>query len=233
MKYSATLSYRYDHFVDTFDPWKFTEFGLSRQTPYGSIIGRVQYAQRFGNTGTQFNLDLYPSITDGLYAYISGGYSESSIYPRYRFGLMLYKSLPASFELGAGLRYLDFVRRQVDIYTASLSKYWGSYLISFNSYFVPLSDDNLSSFTGRVHRYLGDEDAYMSLTGGFGSTSTEIEFEQDIRTSESWSLGIEGQYPLSDKVFIGGNAAYKSDDYEHENFVRKRFSFKAFITYRF
>lgn len=233
LKYSAVLSYRHDQFTETFDPWRFTEFGLTRRTPYGSIIGRVQYAKRFGSTGTQFNLDLYPSLSDGLYAYISGGYSKSSIYPRYRFGLMLYKSLPASFELGAGLRYLDFVSRQVDIYTVSLSKYWGSYLISFSSYLVPLSDDNLSTFTGTVRRYFGSQNTYMSLIGGFGSTSTEIEFEQDIRTTDSWSLGIEGQYPLSDKIFIGGNAEYMSDDYEHENFVRERFSFKAFITYRF
>jgi YaiO family outer membrane protein len=233
LKYRAMLSYRHDQFTESFDPWRFTEFGLSRETSHGSIIGHIQYAQRFGISGTQFNLDAYPSITDGLYAYVSGGYSGSSIYPRYRFGLTLYKSFPASFELGTGYRYLDFASRQIDIFTGSISKYWGSYLFTFSYHFVPLSQNNLSSFNGMIRRYFRDENIYLSLIGGFGSTSTEIEFLQDIRTSESWSLGIEGQYPLYDNLYIGGNAEYKSDDYEHENFVRERFSFKMLVFYRF
>lgn len=233
LKYRATLSYRHDQFTEIFDPWRFAEVGLSHETSYGSVLGRIEYAQRFDKTGNQFNLDLYPSITEGLYAYISGGYSGSDIYPKYRFGLTLYKSLPASFELGAGFRYLDFVSRQTDIYTVTLSKYWGNYLITLNSYLVPLSEENLSSFTGAIRRYLGDGETYISLTGGFGSTSTDIEFEQDIRTSDSWSLGIIGQYPLSDKILINGNAEYNSDDFDHESFVRKRFSFKMLLSYRF
>lgn len=231
MKYSATLSYRYDHFRDIFDPWKFTEFGLSRQTPYGSLIGRVQYAQRFGSSGTQFNLDAYPSISNGLYAYVSGGYSEGSIYPRYRFGLSLYKSLPGSFELEAGIRYLDFVASQTDIYTASLTKYLGSYLFTLRTYFVPGPQGNSKSFSGVARRYFGDANTYLSITGGFGSANTQIEFSQDIQTRDSWSIGVDGQYPLSDKFFIGGNAGYDSSQYQF--FVRERFSFKGFITYRF
>lgn len=231
MKYSATVSYRYDYFTDIFDPWTFGEFALGRQTPIGSVIGRVQYARRFGSDGAQFNIDAYPSIAKGLYAYVSGGYSDSSIYPRYRFGLSLYKSLPASFELAAGIRYLDFSTSQTDIYTASLTKYKGNYLFTLRSYFVPSPDGNSRSLTLVTRRYFSSANTYISVTGGYGSAPTEIQFSQDIQTLDSWSVGIDGQYALSPRIFVGGNAGYDSSEFQ--NFTRKRFSFKGSISYRF
>lgn len=231
MRYSATASYRYDYFTSIFDPWKFGEFSLSRQTQYGSIIGRVQHAQRFGSDGTQFNIDAYPGITKGLYAYISGGYSHSSIYPKYRFGLSLYKSLPGSFELAAGIRYLDFTSSQTDIYTASITKYLGSYLFTLGTYFVPSENANSRSLNMVVRRYFSTANSYISITGGYGSAPTEIQFSQDIQTLDSWSIGFNGQHPLSDRLFIGATAGYDSSEFP--NFTRNRFSFKGSVTYRF
>jgi YaiO family outer membrane protein len=231
MKYSVSVSYRYDYFTEIFDPWKFTEVGLSRQTPYGSIIGRVQYAQRFGGDGVQFNLDAYPSIANGLYAYVSGGYSNSGIYPKYRFGFSLYKSLPASFELAAGIRYLDFSTSQTDIYTASITKYYGSYLFTVRSYFVPSPSSTSNSVSGTVRRYFGDANTYLSINGGYGSAQTEFQVQQDVRTLKSWSLGLDGQYPISEVLFVGGSAGYDSSEFQ--NFTRNRFSFKMFVSYRF
>lgn len=230
MKYAVTVSYRYDYFKEAFDPWKFTELGLTRHTPYGPVIGRIKYVQRFGSSGTQFNIEAYPSITDGLYAYISGGYSESSIHPKYRFDLSIHKSLPASIEMEAGIRYLDFVSSQADFYTASLTKYQGRYLFTLRTYYVPSTQNNSKSLSGIIRRYFGNANTYLSFTGGFGSANTQIEFSQDIQTQNSWSLGIEGQYPLSDRFLVRGDVGYESSEFQQ--FIRERFSFKAFLTYR-
>lgn len=230
-KYSLTASFRYDYFTDIFDPWKFTEIRLSRQTSYGSIIGRVQYAQRFGSDGVQFNLDAYPSIADGLYAYVSGGYSDAGIYPKYRFGFSLYKSLPAAFEVEVGMRYLDFTTSKTDIYTASVTKYLGSYMVTVRSYLIPSPQSTSNSFRGTIRRYFGDANTYLSINGGFGSAETEIQFSQDIQTLNSWSVDLDGQYPFSDIFLVGGNAGYDSSEFQ--NFTRNRFSFKIFVSYRF
>ncbi|WP_170864383.1 YaiO family outer membrane beta-barrel protein [Fodinibius roseus] len=232
MKYRVSISYRYDYFTDTFDPWEFGEFALSRQTPVGPVIGRVQYARRFGSNGAQFNIDAYPSIANGLYAYVSGGYSESSIYPRYRFGFSLYKALPASFELSAGMRYLDFSTSQTDIYTASLAKYEGSYLVTLRSNYVPSQGGNSKSINLLMRRYFGSATAYISVTGGYGSAPTEIQFSQDIQTLDSWSVGIDGQYPLLEHILVGGRARYDMSDLPSLT-TRKRFSFKGSVSYRF
>ena len=231
MKYRAKISYRYDRFRTIFDPWHFTEFGLTRQTPIGSIIGRVEYAQRFGSDGVQFNVDAYPSIAPGLYAYVSAGYSQSPVHPDYRFGFSLYKSLPAAFELEAGIRYLDFGASQTDIYTLSLTKYRGSYLFTARTYLVPSSGGTSRSLNLVARRYFGTAETYISLNGGYGTAPTEIEFSDDIAALDSWSASIDGQYALSDIWLIGGTVGFDSSEYP--NFTRERFSAKVNISYRF
>lgn len=231
MKYRAKVSYRYDRFRTIFDPWHFTEFGLTRQTPIGSVTGRVEYARRFSSDGVQFNIDAYPSIAPGFYAYVSGGYSQSPVHPDYRFGLSFYKSLPAAFELEAGIRYLDFGTSKTDIYTLSLTKYRGSYLFTARTYLVPSSGGTSRSLNLVARRYFGTAETYISLNGGYGTAPTEIEFSDDIAALDSWSVSIDGQYALSDIWFIGGTVGFDSSEYP--NFTRERFSVKGNISFRF
>ncbi len=231
MKYQATLSYRNDRFSEIFDPWNFWEVQLSRQTGIGSVIGRVQYANRFSTNGVQFAVDAYPTLFKGMYAYVNAGYSDASIYPDYRFGLSLYKTLPSAFELEGGIRYLDFGSSETAIYTASLSKYLGSYLFTGRTYFVPSSTGNSQSFNLLTRRYFGDAQTYLGITGGFGTASADIQFSQDIRRLDSWSLSLEGQYPVNRRFNIGVNAGFDSEKFA--NFTRDRFSFKVYVSYRF
>jgi len=231
MKYQATLSHRHDRFSRIFDPWNFTELQLSRQTGIGSVIARVQYANRFSTNGVQFNVDAYPSLANGLYAYVSAGYSDASIYPDFRFGFSLYKSLPAAFELEGGIRYLNFSSSETAIYTLSLSKYLGNYLFTGRTYFVPSSAGNSQSFSLLTRRYFGGAQTYLGLTGGFGTASADIQFSQDIQRLDSWSLSLEGQYPLNRRWNIGGTAGFDSEEFA--NFTRDRFSFKMYLSYRF
>ncbi|MDX1585837.1 MAG: YaiO family outer membrane beta-barrel protein [Balneolaceae bacterium] len=231
MKYQATLSYRHDRFSQIFDPWNFWEVQLSRQTGYGSVIGRVQYANRFSTNGMQFNVDAYPSLTEGLYGYVSAGYSSATIYPDFRFGLSLYKSLPSSFEVEGGFRYLNFSSSETTIYILALSKYWGNYLFTGRTYLVPSSAGNSQSFSLLSRRYFGDPQTYIGIRGGFGTASADIQFSQDIQRLDSWSLSLEGQYPLNRRMYIGGNTGFDSETFS--DFSRDRFSFEMYLSYRF
>ncbi len=231
IKSSVSLSYRHDRFSQIFDPWNFLEVQFSRSTPIGSIIGRVQYANRFSTSGLQFNFDAYPSITDGLYAYVSGGYSGSSIYPDYRLGLSLYKSLPKAFEAEAGIRYLQFGSSKTTIYTLSLSKYLGNYLFTVRTYRVPSSEGTSQSYNLMARRYFGGARTYVDISGGFGSASSNLQFAEDIQRLDSWSVGISGQYPISTQLTIGGSVGYDSEEFP--NYERKRYSFNISVSYRF
>ena len=231
MKHSISLSYRHDRFSRIFDPWNFLNLQVSRSTPYGSIIGNVQYANRFSTDGLQFNIDAYPKITDGFYAYVSGGYSTSSIFPDYRFGFSLYKSLPKAFEAEAGIRYLKFGFSKTTIYTLSVSKYLGNYLFTARTYRVPSSEGTSQSYNLMTRRYFGNGRTYLDISGGFGSASSNIQFAEDIQRLNSWSVGISGQYPVNAQITVSGSAGYDSEEFP--NYERNRYSFNIAISYRF
>lgn len=196
--FEMSLRYRYDHFEReerSYGPWHLLSFDLSSKMKWGSIIARANYASRnFGSSpksGSQFELDLYPRITKGFYAYLNGGYSSSSIFPKYRLGGELYKSLPFSFEISAGIRYLNFSGTQVYIYTGYLGKYYKNYWFSFRPFFT--SKPSGVSFSGIliVRRYLEDAENYISLLLGFGSTPVELNFLEDIERYNSFKIGLE------------------------------------------
>lgn len=231
MKHTVSLSYRHDQFNQLLDPWNFYELELSRQTPYGAAIGRLQYANRFSQNGVQFNLDTYPSITKGFYAYLSSGFSNASIYPRFRFGFSLYKSLPFALEIEGGIRYLNFTTSETYIYTASLTKYLGNYMFTGRSYIIPSSLDNSLSGNLLVRRYFGSARSYVGVSGGYGTASNDIQFAQEVNTRNSWSLSVDGQYALSNRFLISATIGVDSEEFR--SYTRERISSKAGVSYRF
>lgn len=107
------------------DLMEFYTFNYSRDTKYGSVIAKVNVDRRFGDTGVQYELDTYPRIARGLYAYVSAGYSNTSLFPKWRYGAELYKNLPKSFEASLGFRSLQYTETTI-IYTGSVGWYTGN-----------------------------------------------------------------------------------------------------------
>jgi YaiO family outer membrane protein len=199
MNNGVGINYASDRFSDTYDPMHYAYVQVSRRTAYGSVFARLNYSTRFGTRGSQVEVDLYPRIAAGVYAYLNYGTSASDLFPRHRAGGELYTKLPSSYEGSLGLRYLFFgPSSSLTIYTASLGYYFGSYWISFRPYFIP-NDAGLSkSASLTMRRYLTDPENFISLRAGAG-------FSADERTIQS-STGFEGTevfYLQSQTVGLG------------------------------
>ncbi|MFI5453676.1 YaiO family outer membrane beta-barrel protein [Pedobacter sp. UC225_61] len=168
-KNKVSLSYDYIYFDKQFnDPWHLVSVDYGRQTKYGSIIGRVNYANRFNTNGYQFELDMYPRISNTFYAYVSGGVSNTvGVFPKYRGGFSLYANLPLSFEAEAGFRFLHF-SDNTWIYTASVSKYYKSFWFNFRTYLTPSTNAVSQSYALTTRYYFGGVDDYFSLALGTG-----------------------------------------------------------------
>lgn len=163
------ISYDYTHFSKQFDQgWHLASIDYSRQTGLGSIIARINYGNRFGESGWQFEADAYPRIARNMYAYVNLGYSpDLPIFPKFRSGFSLYVNLPHSFEADAGFRYLHF-SDDTWIYTGSVGKYYKSWWFNLRAYITPSSSRISQSYSATARYYLGGADDYLSLSAGTG-----------------------------------------------------------------
>lgn len=163
------LSYDYVYFDREFkDPWHLASFEYSRQTALGSIIGWVNYANRFRQSGVQFETEAYPHISRVFYGYIDFGYSpQSSLFPGWRTGASLYANLPLAFEADAGFRYLYF-SSGTWLYTFSLGKYYRNLWFNARCYLVPGEGGASQSVTLTTRYYYGGADDYYFLAAGTG-----------------------------------------------------------------
>lgn len=196
-KLNQTLSYNsigltatLETYSKTFDPMQYYALNYGRQTKYGSIIAKINLSRRFGENGVQYEVDLYPKITKGLYAYLNFGIANSFLYPDTRYGAEVYKSLPKSFEISVGFRALKY-DETTTIYTGSLGWYTGNSYLSFRPYIIP--GDSGTSMSGNLEyrKYGKSADNYFSVTAGVGFSPEIYRFE--VNNNEDEIVQLESQ----------------------------------------
>ena len=165
----------------------YSSFSYSRQTKYGSIISRFNYTNRFKTDNYQFEIDMYPRIINGLYAYVNAGYSNSPLTPTQRYGFELYKSLPKSLEASLGFRWLKFTT-ETTIYTGSLGWYTGNSYLGLRGYMTPGHPG--TSGSGRViyRKFRSDADNYFNIEVGFGASPALDRFAPGFTGNEIFQL---------------------------------------------
>ncbi len=180
------ISYDYVYFDKQFaDPWHLVSFDYSRQTKLGSIISRINYANRFGKNGVQYEVDAYPHFSRTFYAYANMGYSDNvGVFPHWRGGFSLYANLPKSFEIELGSRFLYF-SGPTNILTGYLGKYYKNYLFGLRTYITPGSNSVSQSYSALVRYYFGGADDFVGLTGGTGISPDERSFQQQLNSKYS------------------------------------------------
>lgn len=156
-------------FDQRYDPAVYSSISFRRQTLAGSIIPRINYSNRNGINGIQYDLDFYPKFSKRFYAYLNYGYSNASIYPNHKLGGDLYVNLPGAMEFSAGGRYISFETRNVTVFTNSIGHYRGNYYFSLRSYVRPKEDD-LIGVSGNllVRKYLKDAENFFGINFGMG-----------------------------------------------------------------
>ncbi len=173
MKNALMVDYIND-FFDNQAPWYMAYLQYNRKTKMGTVIGRVNYANRFSMNDFQLEADAYPSTGKHNYLYLNAGVSGAKLFPKYRFGAEFFQGLPKSFEASLGFRYLMFSSSDVTIYTGSVGKYWGNYWFSFREFITP--SGKRASFTEilQARRYFNDAENYLGLQYSHGSSPDDI-----------------------------------------------------------
>ncbi|MGB3145139.1 MAG: YaiO family outer membrane beta-barrel protein [Maribacter sp.] len=192
----------YTVFDQRYDPMSYASISYLRKLTIGSLIPRINYSNRLGKSGVQYDLDFYPKITKGLYAYLNYGYSDAEIYPTHKMGGDLYLNLKKGYEFSAGGRYIQFETRDVKVVTNSVGYYKGNYYFSLRSYITP-SPGGLTKASGNllIRKYLKDAENYIGISGGFGFspelrqfTSGDVILAETLLYIGSQRLSMEYQF---------------------------------------
>jgi YaiO family outer membrane protein len=164
------LTYIYDFFEKNAnkDPWHLAALSYARNTSFGTIIGRLNWAERFGSKGFQYEMDAYPRLSENNYLYLNAGYSDLTIFPKIRSGAEWYHSFPKAFEGSLGMRALFFTNSNTYMLTGTVGKYVGNYWISLRSFVTPSSNGTSVSGSIQARRYFSDPENYIGLRLGYG-----------------------------------------------------------------
>lgn len=221
-RWKVALDYTYDSFDKTFDPWRTASMTVGHRFDFGSVLARVNRAERYGSTGGQFEVDAYPRIREGTYAYLNLGYSDASIYPAFRAGAELYHNFSRGIEASLGFRYLDYSSSAVTIYTGSLGKYHGDFLYTLRANVTPSAIGSSLSGSVSVRYYLGDSDSYLSAVVGSGVAPDQRQGYSEIVQLSSSRVGIGAQKRFKRAFILWTNLGLERQEFQAGEYRQQR-----------
>lgn len=200
-----SVDYGYVSFHDTLDPWHLASVSVGRRTRAGSVAGRINYANRFGASGTQVEAEAYPSLTRRTYAYLDAGYAHASIFPSWRFGAELFGNLPHAWEASLGVRQLRFAGPPVTLVTGAMGKYLGNAWVSVRPTVRRSLDGYAASTSITGRKYFADADTYVGARASVGSTPNDrLTPSELVVRQRSWSGGVQASRALRPGVVTTG-----------------------------
>jgi len=190
------VSYTYDQFTQSVGDWHEGQLYVNRQMKFGSLIGRLNHAERFGLSDEQLVGEAYVRIRPGTYCWVAAGWSpEGQLYPNYSLGFDIYQSLPKGFEFSVGYRWLEF-SSPVNIFVGSLGKYWASWLFGGRIFLTPGDAGTSRSYSLYARDYFGDGRGYYGFRYGRGRSPEEIQNTNTQEILNSQVIGAELVLPL-------------------------------------
>ena len=219
VKNKIGITYDYNVFDKQFaDPWHLVAIDYSRTTGIGTVIGRFNYANRFGSSATQFEVDAYPRFNKTFYSYMNIGLSDNTgIFPRFRAGFSLYANLPKSFEAELGFRYLKFSGTPTWIYTGYLGKYVSSWLLGARTYITPSDYVKQVSVSYNItaRHFFGGADDYLGGSLGYG-ISPDDKFNVGLINTpllNSYKVGIDYKKKINLHNIFNASTAWFNQEY--------------------
>jgi YaiO family outer membrane protein len=228
--YRFNVDYGYES-LSSIAPWHSGSASLSRESGFGTVVGRFNYAKRFDNNGYQVEVDAYPGLREGLYTYLNYGYSDTALFPKHRVGLELFSNAGKGFELSAGFRYLHFAD-DVWIYTGTAGKYFGNYFASVRPFVTPGRTGTSLSSTWMLRRYFSGSDSYLGLSVGGGSAPDDALSTVDLERLNSFRIAATGSLPVRRGVYLKFNVGWATEELP-ANRDRRRLTFGTGFTRRF
>jgi YaiO family outer membrane protein len=209
---TAAADFSYVSFSGTTDPWQLASVAVGRRAAAGSLYLRANYANRFNTTGVQVEADAYPRLNDRMYLYLNAGYSDATVFPKWRAGGEVFTSLPHAWEASLGIRQLRFGGAPVTMFTGAVGKYVGNYWLSLRP-FLRSKDGGLSASAGlTARRYFEDGDHWVGAAASYGSSPTDRVTPDAVGRSQAFSASLNGSSGVAPRLLATWTLGYDSEE---------------------
>ncbi|SDG81836.1 outer membrane protein, YaiO family [Psychroflexus sediminis] len=221
-------------------PWHLLGFQYIRQRKWGSLVPRINYANRLSAvddnvTGLQYELDSYFFTGINSYTYLGGSYSSDDVFPTWRFRFSHFMYFNKGWGADIGARY-DETFDDRKFYTAALgvNKYIGSYWIYLRS-FLMTEDENkfYPAFTLTTRHYLDTRFDYLALILSYGTNpderSTLGQFQRRIST-DSYRVNLGYFRMLNQRYLIGIQGGYNYQEFLPDRFQNE---YELFLSFQY
>lgn len=225
---------------DNYGPWHLTSLQYIRERSWGSLIGRISYADRssFGESianGIQYEAESYFFTGKMNYMYVGAAYSDDVVFPKLRLGASYFHNLSKGWEGDLGFRYTEAGGREFKTAVIGVGRYVGSYWINLRSFIQNESDDFYPAFTLTTRYYFETRFDYLTAIAGYGTSPDERttlgQFDQRIAL-DSYRFGA-GYYRLfNDHYLAGVQAMYNRQEYA-PNMKQNELELSVMFQYKF
>lgn len=207
-----------------YGPWHLMGFQYIRERQWGSLIGRINYADRLSSgqsiaNGIQYEAESYFFTGKNNYSFVSAAFSKEPVFPKVRLGYSFYQNFKKGWEGDLGLRYIKTQDgAEFSTVVVGLGKYIASYWINLRTFVQKDEQEYNPALTLTVRYYFDTRFDYLTFIAGYGSSPEEPttlgQFRERI-SLDSYRSGA-GYYRMFNKHYIMGIQLI----YNHQEYVR-------------
>ncbi|MDE3167655.1 MAG: YaiO family outer membrane beta-barrel protein [Acidobacteriota bacterium] len=195
-QWKASFTRTFDWFNHGAGSWNESDFDITRGTALGTVGAEFSRADRYGLHSNITELTFYPHLRHGTYAYLGFGYSADGVlFPNYRLGAEIFQSLPAGMEMSAGWRKYGFAQN-TNLYTGSLGKYLGNWLLTTRVYLTPDLLGVSHSVSVSARRFLRHPGDYVDFRFGTGASPFDPRSREELASLKALSGYVQWRKSL-------------------------------------
>lgn len=194
-----------------YGPWHLGSLQYIRERSWGSLIGRISYADRFAfgesvANGLQYEAESYIFTGRMNYSYLGFAYSDDLVFPKLRLGYSYFQNFRKGWEADLGFRFTKAEEREFKTGVIGIGKYIGSYWINFRTFIQNEKSDFYPAFTLTTRYYFDTRFDYLTLIAGYGTSPDERttlgQFDQRVALDSYRISG--GYYRLFGNHYLAG-----------------------------
>ncbi len=205
--WEASLGHAYASFSSAdWSSWQTTTLALRRRANAGSVALEGIRSARFGATDWAGALDAYARLWSGAYGYWRGQLAPGAeALPRLDLQGELFQDFRGGWEVSAGARSINTGDEVVPIYSASVARFAGRWMLRARGSVVPHAGSTGGAGALLLRRYLGSTMEFVDAGLGAGREVVTVAAGPRVEVRATRSVALHAQkFVLGDLGLTAG-----------------------------